>query len=118
MFDKVRQLFKAKEDPRLVFMQQHQIEWDEAQGYSINGVVLNEHLSERLEYFSNRRLKKFDDLKDLYFAAMLINEKIDLEIATGQYVTRLGNTEQNLQELKAIVALLGDYYRQFLREKR
>lgn len=118
MFDKVRQLFKGKEDPRLVFMREHQIEWDEARGYSVGGLVLNESLSERLEYFSNRRLKKFDDLKDLYFAAMLINEKIDLEIATGRYVARLGNNQQNLQEFKQLVALLGDYYREFLREKR
>lgn len=118
MFDKVRQLFKTKEDPRLQFMREHGIEWNEAQGYIVQGVVLNESLSERLEYFSNRRLNQFDDLKALYFAAMLINEKIDLEIATGQYVARLGNNQHNLQEFKAIVALLGEYYRQFLREKR
>lgn len=118
MFDKVRQLFKTKEDPRLVFMREHHIEWDDSLGYSVGGVVLNETLSERLEYFSNRRLRKFDDLKALYFAAMLINEKIDLEMATGRYVARLGNTPENLTEFKAIIALLGDYYRQFLREKR
>ena len=118
MFEKVRQLFKTKEDPRLVFMRERQLEWDEVHGYIVHGVILNQHLSERLEYFSNRRLRKFDDLKEVYFAAMLINEKIDLEIATGNYVARLGNTQENLQEFKAIVAVLGDYYREFLREKR
>ena len=118
VFDKVRQLFKGKEDPRLVFMREHDIVWSETQGYIVKGVVLNETLAERLEYLSHRRLKKFDDLKELYFAAMLINEKIDLEIATGNYVARLGNTQENLQEFKAIVAVLGDYYREFLREKR
>ena len=118
MFDKVRQLFKTKEDPRVVFMREHQLEWDEQRGYIWQGVVLNEALAERLEYFSNRRLKKFDDLKEVYFAAMLINEKIDLEIATGRYVARLGNNPENLDEFKRIIALLGEYYRQFIREKR
>lgn len=118
MFDKVRQLFKSKEDPRLAFMREHEMQWDETRGYIIQGIVLNESLAERLAYFSNRRLKNFDNLKDLYFAAMLINEKIDLEIATGHYVARLANTQENLLQFKGIVAVLGDYYREFLREKR
>ena len=48
---------------------------------------------------------------------MLINEKIDLEIANKRFVVRLGNTQENLLQLKAYIALLNDYYRQFKREK-
>ena len=33
-------------------------------------------------------------------------------------MARLGNNQHNLQEFKAIVGLLGEYYRHFLREKR
>ena len=40
VFDKVRQLFKGKEDPRLVFMREHDIVWSETQGYIVKGVVL------------------------------------------------------------------------------
>jgi hypothetical protein len=32
---------------------------------------------------------------------MLINEKIDLEMATGRYIQRLGNNHENLQQFKA-----------------
>lgn len=74
-------------------------------------------LSERLEYFSNRRLNRFDDLAALYLASIVINEKIDLEIATGNYVQRLQNNENNLREFKAIIEKLNHYYREFKRDK-
>ena len=61
--------------------------------------------------------RHFDDLKKLYFTAMIINEKIDLEIANQRFVVSLGNTEENLLQLKQIIQKLNDYYRQFLREK-
>lgn len=118
MLSKVIQLFKSdKETPEQAFLKEHGIQYDPEQGYIIHGVVVNT-LSERLEYFSNRRMKTFDNLKDLYFAAILINEKIDLEISTGRFVTRLGNTEENLLEFKNIVKVLCDYYRQFIRDKK
>ncbi|MBP6114216.1 MAG: hypothetical protein KA474_05740 [Acinetobacter sp.] len=116
MLNKLAQIFTKKPSAEQVFMEQNRIEFNDEQGFMINGFVLND-LSERLEYFSNRKLKKFDDLKDLYFKAMLINEKIDLEIANNRFVVRLGNTEENLLQLKAYIALLNDYYRQFKREK-
>ena len=116
MLNKLAQIFTKKPSAEQVFMEQNRIEFNDHQGFIIDGFVLND-LSERLEYFSNRKLKKFDDLKDLYFKAMLINEKIDLEIANNRFVVRLGNTEENLLQLKAYIALLNDYYRQFKREK-
>ena len=116
MLNKLAQIFTKKPSAEQVFMEQNRIEFNDEQGFMINGFVLND-LSERLEYFSNLKLKKFDDLKDLYFKAMLINEKIDLEIANNRFVVRLGNTEENLLQLKAYIALLNDYYRQFKREK-
>ena len=116
MLNKLAQIFTKKPSAEQVFMEQNRIEFNDEQGFMIDGFVLND-LSERLEYFSNRKLKKFDDLKDLYFKAMLINEKIDLEIANNRFVVRLGNTEENLLQLKAYIALLNDYYRQFKREK-
>ena len=116
MLNKLAQIFTKKPSAEQVFMEQNRIEFNDEQGFMINGFVLND-LSERLEYFSNRKLKKFDDLKDLYFKAMLINEKIDLEIANNRFVVRLGNTEENLLQLKAYIALLNDYYRQFKHEK-
>ena len=94
----------------------HQIIFDAELGYIVDGMVINE-LSERLHYFSNRRMDKFDDLKALYFNAIMINEKIDLEIATGRYVARLGNNQENLMKLKKIIKKLNDYYREFLRER-
>ncbi len=48
---------------------------------------------------------------------MQINEKIDLEIATGRYVERLGNNEQNLKELKKVIEKLNSYYKKFLRDR-
>ena len=116
MLNKLAQIFTKKPSAEQVFMEQNRIEFNDQQGFIVDGFVLND-LSERLEYFSNRKQKKFDDLKDLYFKAMLINEKIDLEIANNRFVVRLGNTEENLLQLKAYIALLNDYYRQFKREK-
>ena len=116
MLNKLAQIFTKKPSAEQVFMEQNRFEFNDQKGFIIDGFVLND-LSERLEYFSNRKLKKFDDLKDLYFKAMLINEKIDLEIANKRFVVRLGNTEENLLQLKAYIALLNDYYRQFKREK-
>lgn len=119
MFNALKNLFskdaqqQAKEQ---LYLEQHNIQFDDQKGYIVDGIVVNE-LSERLEYFSNRRLKSFDDLQALYFAAMLINEKIDLEIATGQYVARLGNTQENLIQLKNIIQKLNQYYREFKRER-
>ncbi len=48
---------------------------------------------------------------------MIINEKIDLEIASQNFIVRLGNTQENLTELKQVVKLLNEYYRNFLRDK-
>lgn len=118
MFNKLTQLFKAKENPAALYLHEHRIQYDPDQGYIVDGVVLNQILAERLVYFSNRRMHQFNDLKELYFTAMLINEKIDLEIATEQYVMRLGNTHENLLQFKHIVKVLNDYYREFIREKR
>lgn len=110
-------LFKSsKPSPEQVFLQENNIQFNQEQGYIVDGVVVNE-LSERLSYFSNRKLTQFDDLKALYFTAMIINEKIDLEMANQRFVARLGNTEENLLQLKQIIQKLNDYYRNFLREK-
>ena len=117
MLNKFAGLFKSsKESAEQLFLQQQNIQFDQVQGYIVDGIVVNE-LSERLAYFSNRKLSHFDDLKKLYFTAMIINEKIDLEIANQRFVVSLGNTEENLLQLKQIIQKLNDYYRQFLREK-
>lgn len=117
MLNKLTQIFKSsKQSPEQLFLQQNNIQFDPERGYIVDGIVLNEW-SERLVYFSNRKLSKFDDLKALYFAAIIINEKIDLEIANQRFVARLGNTEQNLLQLKQSVQKLNEYYRHFLREK-
>lgn len=118
MFNKLSQLFKgSKESPEQLYLDEHRIQFDDVKGYIIDGVVLNS-LSERLEYLSNRKLMHFDDLKQLYSAAMIINEKIDLEIANQRFVARLGNTEENLLQFKQYLKLLNDYYRQFIRDKK
>ncbi|MGY5394246.1 hypothetical protein [Acinetobacter sp. NigerLNRRAM0016] len=118
MLNKLKNVFKsskAKEEE--AYLLEHAIQFDPEQGYIVDGVILNQELSERLEFYSNRRLKKFDDLQALYYAAMLINEKIDLEIAQQKFVASLGNTEENLVQFKRIVQKLNDYYRNFIREK-
>ena len=110
-------LFKSsKPSAEQLFLEENDIRFHPEQGYIVDGVVVNE-LSERLSYFSNRKLTQFDDLKALYSAAMIINEKIDLEIVSQRFVARLGNTEENLLQLKQIIQKLNQYYRNFLREK-
>lgn len=119
MLSKLTQLFKLKQDrPEQLYLQQHQIEYDEHQGFIIEGIVINDMHAERLAYFSNRRISQFNDLQALFYSAMLINEKIDLEIANRRFVVRLGNNIENLTELKRIIKLLNDYYYQFVRDKK
>ncbi len=110
-------LYKSsKPSPEQLFLEENNIQFNQEQGYIVDGIILNEW-SERLSYFSNRKLNTFDDLKALYFTAMIINEKIDLEIANQRFVTRLGNNEENLLQLKQVIKKLNDYYRNFKREK-
>ena len=117
MLNKLTALFKSSEPTaEQLFKEQHQIQYDETQGYIVAGVVLNEVLSARLNYFSNRRVSSFNDLAAVYNAGMIINEKIDLEIAHARFNTELGNTAENLQEFKQLIRLLSEYYRNFLRE--
>jgi hypothetical protein len=119
MFDKISSLFKsAKPSPEQLYLQEQNIQYVEGSGYSVDGIQLNQELAARLEYLSNRRMKNFDDLAQLYSSAMIINEKIDLEIAQQRFNQALGNTEKNLLEFKMIVKKLNDYYRQFLRNKK
>lgn len=111
-------MFKLnKNSPEHLYLQQHQIQYDEMNGFVIEGVVLNQHYAERLAYFSNRRINSFNDLSALFYSAMLINEKIDLEIASQRFVSDLGNTLENLTELKRIIKILNDYYYHFIRDK-
>ena len=118
MFAKIADLFKAKAaKAELEFLENNRIQIDPEQGIIVDGIVLNQELAERLEYFSNRKLKNFDDLNALFYKAILINEKIDLEIASGRYVARLGNTEENLMQLKEMIRKLIAYYKEFKREK-
>lgn len=117
MLNKLVELFKGnKESAEHVFLRENNIQIDAEKGYIVDGIVVNE-LSERLEYFSNRKLINFDDLEALFYKAILINEKIDLEIASQRYVVRLGNTEENLKQLKMIIQKLNDYYKEFKRER-
>ena len=117
MLNKLIGLFKSdKESAEQLFLRENHIQIDPQLGFIVDGIVVNEW-SERLEYFSNRKLKHFDDLKELYFKAILINEKIDLEIANQRFVARLGNNEENLLALKQVISKLNQYYRLFLREK-
>ena len=119
MFDKISALFKGSQpSPEQLYKEQHQIEYAQGKGYIVGGVVLNEALSARLEYLSNRRMSAFDDLKALYGAAMIINEKIDLEIARQNFNIELGNTAENLQDFKQLIQVLSEYYRNFLREHK
>ncbi|ATO20705.1 hypothetical protein BS636_13970 [Acinetobacter sp. LoGeW2-3] len=119
MFDKISALFKSnKPSPAQLYLEENNIQYAEDTGYIVDGINLNQELGGRLEYLSNRRMKTFDDLKELYSTAMIINEKIDLEIAHQRFNQRLGNTEENLLQFKTIVKKLNDYYRNFLREKK
>ena len=117
MLNKLADFFKGnKESAEQIYLRENNIQFDAEQGYIVDGIVVNS-LSERLEYFSNRKLNNFNDLKELFYKAILMNEKIDLEIASGRYVARLGNTEENLQQLKQIIQKLNDYYKKFKRDK-
>ncbi len=118
MFNKLARLFKttAKETEEQSYLRKQNIHFDQDQGPIVDGIVLSD-LNNRLEYFSNRKLENFQDLKKLFEISLQINEKIDLEIATGRYVERLGNNEQNLKELKKIIEKLNSYYKKFLRDR-
>ncbi|MCZ0696493.1 hypothetical protein OZZ14_02985 [Acinetobacter baumannii] len=118
MFKKLTQLFQgSKETPEQIYLQENQLSFDSERGPVIKDVVINEKWSEHLKYFSNRKLQNFDNLPKLFQITPQINEKIDLEIATQRYVERLGNTQEKLLELKAIIQVLNQYYVMFLREK-
>lgn len=117
MFRKISEFFQGnKNTAEQAFLTEQNIQIDAEQGFIVDGIVVNE-LSERLVYFSNRKLQNFDDLKSLFYTAILINEKIDLEIASGRYVVRLGNNEENLKQLKQVIYKLNAYYKEFKREK-
>lgn len=119
MLNKLTALFKsAQPTAEQLYKEQHQIQFDEAQGYIVAGVVLNAELSARLNYLSNRRVNTFNDLAAVYNAGMIINEKIDLEIARERFNTELGNTAENLQAFKQLIQILSEYYRNFLREHK
>ncbi len=118
MFNKLARLFKttAKETEEQSYLREQNIHFDQDQGPIVDEIVLSD-LNNRLEYFSNRKLENFQDLKKLFEISLQINEKIDLEIAIGRYVERLGNNEQNLKELKKIIEKLNSYYKKFLRDR-
>ena len=117
MLNKLANFFTAnRESLEQIYLREQHIQFDQEQGYIVDGIVVNS-LSERLAYFSNRKLNNFDDLKELFYKAILIHEKIDLEIASGRYVARLGNTLENLNQLKIIIQKLNDYYKKFKRDQ-
>ena len=117
MFSQLSSLFKSsKETPEQLFLKEHALAFDTEHGTILDGVKLNE-LGFRLEYFSNRKLDRFDDLEKLFRIAPQINEKIDLEIHSQRFVERLGNTEENLKELKQAIKVLNDYYVNFQRAR-
>ena len=117
MLSQFSNLFKSsKETPEQLFLKEHALSFNAEQGPILNGVVLND-LGFRLEYFSNRKLERFDDLEKLFRIAPQINEKIDLEIHSQRFVERLGNNEENLRELKQMIKVLNDYYVKFKRAR-
>lgn len=117
MLSPLSNLFKSsKETPEQLFLKEHALTFDVERGAILDGVVLNE-LGFRLEYFSNRKLDRFDDLEKLFRIAPQINEKIDLEIHSQRFVERLGNTEENLKALKQAITVLNDYYVKFKRAR-
>ncbi|WP_374665693.1 hypothetical protein [Acinetobacter sp.] len=119
MFNKITSMFKSsKPTEEQLYREAHQLEFTEDQGIVIEGVLLNKEHASRLEYLSNRRVDSFDDLKALYNASMIMNEKIDLEIANQRFAAHVGNTEENLLQLKRFLKILTEYYRQFMRERR
>ena len=117
MLNKLANFFTGnRESLEQIYLREQHIQFDQEQGYIVDGIVVNS-LSERLAYFSNRKLNNFDDLKELFYKAILIHEKIDLEIASGRYVTKLGNNEESLKQLKVIIQKLNDYYKEFKRDR-
>ncbi|WP_277559848.1 hypothetical protein [Acinetobacter beijerinckii] len=117
MLSQLSSLFKSsKETPEQLFLKEHALAFDTEHGTILDGVKLNE-LGFRLEYFSNRKLDRFDDLEKLFRIAPQINEKIDLEIHSQRFVERLGNTNENLKELKQAIKVLNDYYVKFQRAR-
>lgn len=117
MLSQLTNLFKSsKQTPEQLFLKEHALSFDAEQGPILNGVVLND-LDFRLEYFSNRKLERFDDLEKLFRIAPQINEKIDLELHSQRFVERLGNNEENLKELKQAIRVLNDYYVKFKRAR-
>lgn len=117
MLSQLTNLFKSsKQTPEQLFLKEHALSFDAEQGPILNGVVLND-LDFRLEYFSNRKLERFDDLEKLFRIAPQINEKIDLELHSQRFVERLGNNQENLKELKQAIKVLNDYYVKFKRAR-
>ncbi|EKU58996.1 hypothetical protein ACINWC323_1480 [Acinetobacter sp. WC-323] len=117
MLSQFTNLFKSsKQTPEQLFLKEHALSFDAEQGPILNGVVLND-LGFRLEYFSNRKLERFDDLEKLFRIAPQINEKIDLELHSQRFVEQLGNNEDNLKELKQAIKVLNDYYVKFKRAR-
>jgi hypothetical protein len=117
MFKVIARIFNKKIDKiEQQFLTENNIKCDEKLGFIVDEIVINQ-LSERLQYLSNRRMSSFDDLAALYLYSMIINEKIDLEIASQKFEQRVGNTEENLLQFKNIIKKLNLYYRQFLRDK-
>lgn len=116
MLSQLTNLFKnSKETPEQLFLKENDLVFD-SHGAIYKGIVLNE-LGVRLEYFSNRKLDRFDDLEKLFRIAPQINEKIDLEIHSQRFVERLGNSEENLKQLKQAIKVLNDYYVKFKRAR-
>ena len=64
MFNKLVRLFKttAKETEEQSYLREQNIHFDQDQGPIVDGIVLSD-LNNRLEYFSNRKLENFQDLK-------------------------------------------------------
>lgn len=117
MLSQFSNLFKSsKQTPEQLFLKEHALSFDADQGPILNGVVLND-LGFCLEYFSNRKLERFDDLEKLFRIAPQINEKIDLELHSQRFVERLGNNEENLKQLKQAIKVLNDYYVKFKRAR-
>lgn len=56
MFNKLKGWFdRSNPDAESLYMQEQNIYLDADKGYVVDGIVLNQELSERLDYFSNRK---------------------------------------------------------------
>ena len=116
MLGKISGLFKKKPSAEQIYLEEHKIKIDPVLGFIIDGVVLKE-LTDKLVFFSNRKVSAFEDLENLFYRGILIKEKIDLELNTGSFTARVGNNEENLKQFRHYIVLLNDYYRLFVREK-